>query len=277
VTVQLEGRGAVVTGGGRGIGAAIAAALADAGAGVVVAARTSAEVEGAAAALRSVGGRAWAMVCDVTRPEEVDELARGAADRLGHVDVLVNNAGFAHSAPLPRIELDDWNRLFAVNATGTFLCTKALLPGMLERGWGRIVNVASISGLQGAKYISAYAASKHAVIGFTRSVAAEVAGRGVTVNAVCPGYVDTDLTRRSIERIVERTGLPADRARRALEERNPQGRLIRPEEVAAVVLSLCSEAAGDRNGEAVVVDGSAPAFSGAAEAAPPSAAARGRS
>jgi NAD(P)-dependent dehydrogenase (short-subunit alcohol dehydrogenase family) len=127
---------------------------------------------------------------------------------------------------------------------------------MLERGWGRVVNVASVAGLEGAKYVSAYAASKHAVIGFTRSIAAEVAGRGVTVNAVCPGYVDTDLTRRSVERIVERTGLSPERARRALEERNPQGRLIRPEEVAEVVLSLCDESAGDRNGLAIPVDGS---------------------
>jgi NAD(P)-dependent dehydrogenase (short-subunit alcohol dehydrogenase family) len=256
VTVRLEGRGAVVTGGGRGIGAAIAGALAGAGAGVVVAARTAAEVEGAAAALRSRGGRAWAIVCDVTRPDDVEELERGAVERLGRVDVLVNNAGLAHSAPLHRLQLDDWNRLLAVNATGTFLCTKAFLPAMLERGWGRVVNVASVAGLEGAKYVSAYAASKHAVIGFTRSIAAEVAGRGVTVNAVCPGYVDTDLTRRSVERIVERTGLSPERARRALEERNPQGRLIRPEEVAEVVLSLCDESAGDRNGLAIPVDGS---------------------
>ena len=255
MTASLEGRVAVVTGGGRGIGAAIARVLADAGAAVVVAARTAAEVEDAAAALRSEGRRAWASVCDVTRPEDVNELSRGAAERLGHVDVLVNNAGLAHSAPLHRLELDDWNRLFAVNATGTFLCTKAFVPAMLERGWGRVINVASISGLQGAKYISAYAASKHAVVGFTRCIAAEVAGRGVTVNAVCPGYVDTDLTRRSVERIAGRTGLSREEALRALEERNPQGRLIRPEEVADVVLSLCDDRAGDRNGEAIRMDG----------------------
>jgi NAD(P)-dependent dehydrogenase (short-subunit alcohol dehydrogenase family) len=118
-----------------------------------------------------------------------------------------------------------------------------------------VINVASISGLQGAKYISAYAASKHAVVGFTRCIAAEVAGRGVTVNAVCPGYVDTDLTRRSVERIAGRTGLSREEALRALEERNPQGRLIRPEEVADVVLSLCDDRAGDRNGEAIRMDG----------------------
>src|SRR4029077_3817430 len=117
---------------------------------------------------------------------------------LRHVDILVNNAGISHSAPLPRTTLADWNRMLTVNATGTFLCTQAFLPGMVARHWGRVVNIASVAGLGGGKYIAAYSASKHAVVGFTRSVAAEVAGTGVTVNAVCPGYVDTDMTRESV-------------------------------------------------------------------------------
>jgi NAD(P)-dependent dehydrogenase (short-subunit alcohol dehydrogenase family) len=207
--------------------------------------------------LREAEWNAWAVVCDVTRPESVRELARGAIERLGHVDILVNNAGVAHSGPLHKITLEDWNRLFAVNATGTFLCTQAFVPGMLERKWGRVVNVASVSGLTGARYIAAYAASKHAVLGFTRAVAAEVALQGVTVNAVCPGYVDTDLTRESVERIVRETGRTREQALQALLERTPQRRLIEPEEVAHAVLALCDELAKGVNGEAIVIDGGA--------------------
>ncbi len=255
--MSLDGRGAVVTGGGRGIGAAVARSLARAGAAVVVAARTLDQVERVAAELRGAGWSAWATVCDVTRPESVRELARGAIERLGHVDILVNNAGFAHSAPLHKIALEDWTRLFAVNATGTVLCTQAFVPGMLERKWGRVVNVASVSGLTGARYIAAYAASKHAVLGFTRAVAAEVALHGVTVNAVCPSYVDTDLTRESVERIVRETGRSRERALQALLERTPQRRLIEPEEVAHAVLALCDELAKGVNGEAIVIDGGA--------------------
>ncbi|HEY7460974.1 MAG TPA: SDR family NAD(P)-dependent oxidoreductase [Gemmatimonadota bacterium] len=255
--MSLDGRGAVVTGGGRGIGAAVARALAREGAAVVVAARTLDQVERVAAELRESEWNAWAVVCDVTRPESVRELARGAIERLGHVDILVNNAGVAHSAPLHKITLEDWNRLFAVNATGTFLCTQAFVPGMLERKWGRVVNVASVSGLTGARYIAAYAASKHAVLGFTRAVAAEVALQGVTVNAVCPGYVDTDLTRESVERIVRETGRTREQALQALLERTPQRRLIEPEEVAHAVLALCDELAKGVNGEAIVIDGGA--------------------
>jgi 3-hydroxybutyrate dehydrogenase len=255
--MSLEGRTAVVTGGGRGIGAAVARALAEAGAAVVVAARTRGEVDQVAAELQAEGRVAWALDCDVSQARSVAELARMAAGRAGHIDILVNNAGLAHSAPLQRLALEDWNRLFAVNATGTFLCTQAFVPGMMERKWGRVVNVASVSGLTGARYIAAYAASKHAVVGFTRCVAAEVAAHGVTVNAVCPGYVDTAMTRESVERIVNKTGLPREKALQALLQRNPQRRLIRPEEVAHVVLSLCDENARSINGQAVVMDGGA--------------------
>jgi 3-hydroxybutyrate dehydrogenase len=255
--MSLDGRGAVVTGGGRGIGAAVARSLARAGAAVVVAARTLDQVERVAAELRGAGRSAWAVVCDVTRPESVGELGRRAIERLGHVDILVNNAGLAHSAPLHKIALEDWNLLFAVNATGTFLCTQAFVPGMLERKWGRVVNVASVSGLTGARYIAAYAASKHAVLGFTRAVAAEVALQGVTVNAVCPGYVDTDLTRESVERIVRETGRTREQALQALLERVPQRRLIEPEEVAHAVLALCDDLAKGVNGQAIVIDGGA--------------------
>ncbi len=171
------------------------------------------------------------------------------------MDILVNNAGIAHSAPLIRTDLGDWNRLLAVNATGTFLCTRAFLPGMIERGWGRVVNVASVAGLAGARYIAAYAASKHAVIGLTRSAAAEVAERGVTVNAICPGYVDTPMTTESLRRIAEKTGRSEAEALDAILAGTPQRRLIEPDEVAHAVISLCAEAARGINGQSIVIDG----------------------
>ncbi len=251
----LAGKKAVVTGGGRGIGAAVARSLAAAGASVLVAARTRSDVEGVAAALRDLGHAAWAAACDVTDPAQIAALASTAGEHLGQVDILVNNAGIAHSAPLKAISLATWNRIFAVNVTGTFLATQAFLPGMVERRWGRVVNVASIAGRAGAAYIAAYSASKHAVLGFTRSVAAEVAASGVTVNAVCPGYVDTDMTRESVERIVEKTGRPAEQVAEAIRQTSPQQRLLDPEEVAYLVLSLCDPRARGINGQAIVQDG----------------------
>ena len=236
---------AVVTGGGQGIGAAVAQALAREGASIVVAARTEERI---AAVVRAIeggrgGGRAKAVRCDVTDPASVRDLAQAA----GAVDILVNNAGVAHSAPLPRITLDDWNRVLAVNATGTFLCTQAFVGGMLERKRGAIVNVASIAGLGGARYIAAYAAAKHAVIGFTRSVAAELEGTGVVCNAVCPGFVDTEMTQESVARVSAKTGKAPEATIAAMLASSGQNRLITAEEVAAVVLRLCS-LTGNANG-----------------------------
>ena len=227
---------AVVTGGGQGIGAAVAHALAAEGATVVVAARTTERIEGVAAEIKRAGGKAKAVRCDVTDATSVRDLAVAA----GAVDILVNNAGVAQSAPLSRITLDDWNRVLAVNATGTFLCTQAFVGGMLERKRGAIVNVASIAGLGGARYIAAYASAKHAVIGFTRSVAAELDGTGVVCNAVCPGYVDTDMTQASVARVAAKTGKAPEATLAGMMAASGQERLITAGEVATAVLKLCS-------------------------------------
>lgn len=255
MSIRLTGRCALVTGGGRGIGAATAMALAKAGASVAVVSRNEEQVVEVATRLREEGHLAFAFRCDVARPFEVRDVTMAAQEAMGRVDILVNNAGTARSGPLRSTTLDEWNHLMAVNATGTFLFTKALLPGMLERGWGRVVNVASIAGLAGGKYISAYTASKHAVVGFTRAVAAEVEGSGVTVNAVCPGYVNTPLTEQALSRITAKTGKSYQEALAALLKQAGQYRLIPPVEVAEAVLDLCGEEAAGTNGEAIPMDG----------------------
>ncbi|HEX6588551.1 MAG TPA: SDR family oxidoreductase [Longimicrobiales bacterium] len=248
----LAGRSAVVTGGGRGIGAAIARVLAAAGARVVVSARTAEQIEQVARDIRDGGGLAQAMVADVTEAPSLEAMLADADDRLGGIDILVNNAGAASSSPLHRTTLDEWHRLMELNATSAFLATRAVLPGMLERGSGRVVMLASVAGLHGARYIAAYAASKHAMIGLMRSVAAEVDGTGVTCNAVCPGYVDTPMTEGTIATITTRTGRTREQAVAAMLETGNQKRLITPEEVAAAVLQLV---ATDVNGETIVIEG----------------------
>jgi NAD(P)-dependent dehydrogenase (short-subunit alcohol dehydrogenase family) len=252
------GRVAVVTGAGRGIGAATARALADAGFSVVVAARSRDQIERQTAELVARGHGAKAVVCDVTSEASVEALSREATE-LGPVAVLVNNAGAAASMSVVRTSLEDWNRLMAVNATGAFLCTRAFLPGMLERRWGRVVNVASTAGLSGGKYLAAYSAAKHALVGLTRSAAAEVAGTGVTVNAVCPNFVDTDMTAETVARIVSKTGRTREDALAAALASAGQTRLIPAEEVAAAVVSLAAaDGAHPPNGEALILDGRDP-------------------
>jgi len=220
----------VVTGGTRGIGRAVAERFEAAGDRV------------------SAWGRAD---CDVTDEAQV----AAAFDDVGPVDVLVNNAGVSASADVGRTTLEDWRAQMDVNATGAFLCTRAVLRGMRERGSGRIVTVASTAGVEGAKYTAAYTASKHAAVGLMRAVAAEVAGTGVTANAVCPGFVRTDMTARSVQRIVATTGRGAAETEAALAAMSPLGRLLEPEEVAFAVAFLAAPEAGAVNGQTLVLDG----------------------
>jgi NAD(P)-dependent dehydrogenase (short-subunit alcohol dehydrogenase family) len=244
-----------VTGGGRGAGAAIARRLAADGARVVIAARTRAEIEAVAAEVQASGGSAEAVVCDVADPASIEQLGETARRLFTRIDILINNAGTATAAPLLRTTLDEWNTAFNVNATSAFLCLKAFLPDMLAAEWGRVVNVASTAAISGDRYIAAYSASKHALLGLTRAAAAEVAAHGVTVNAICPGFLATDMTERSIDRIVSATGRSRDDARASLAGRNPQNRMIEPAEVAAAAAYLCSDAAAGINGSSLVIDG----------------------
>jgi len=255
--MKLSNRIALITGGGRGIGRAIALAFAREGARVAVAARTPKQVEDVAQEIENeVGTKALALVCDVSDRVNVEKLFVAARAGFGSdPDILVNNAGMAESAPLLKTDDELWHRLLAVNLSGTFYCTRAALPAMLEKGWGRIINVASIAGKTGAPYIAAYAASKHGVLGLTRSVALEVASKAITANAICPGYVDTDMTIRGIENITKKTGRPAEEALDAIKKMSPQNRLVTADEVAAVALLLASEEGRGINGQAINIDG----------------------
>jgi 3-hydroxybutyrate dehydrogenase len=252
---SLVGKTALITGGGRGIGAAIAATLAADGAHVMVAARSADQVEAVAGELRGRGLRADATVCDVADPDSVEAMAETAGQHLGIVDILVNNAGIARSAPLHHLTLQEWRRIIDINVTGTFLCTKAFAPAMGQRGWGRVINIGSVLSRTGAKYVSAYAASKHAMLGFTRCIAAEMANRGVTVNAICPGYVDTEMVTNAVENIVNKTGISHDKANASILQSTPQQRLIDPDEVAQLALFLCQEAGRGINGQDLGIDG----------------------
>jgi NAD(P)-dependent dehydrogenase (short-subunit alcohol dehydrogenase family) len=252
---SLAGHTAVITGGGRGIGAATAIAFAEAGAKVAVVGRNEEQVVEVAAQMRQEGLEAFAFRCDVTDPRQVRDMALSAREAMGRIDILINNAATATSNPLGRITLAEWEHIMAVNATGTFLCTQAVFDPMVERRWGRVVNVASLAGIEGDRYIAAYTASKHAVVGFTKAIAAEAMGTGVTVNAICPGYVDTPLTDEAIARIMHLTGKSWHDAVRAMLDHAGQDRLVRAAEVAEAILAFCGEEARNRNGEIVLLDG----------------------
>lgn len=248
--MSLSGKHAFITGGGTGIGLAAARALAEQGVRLTLAARNFARVEEAASTLD-----AHPVSVDVSNETSVEAAIDAARSRFGGIDILINNAGITPSAPLHKTTLAMWNEVLAINLTGAFLCTRAALPDMIERKWGRVINVASIAGLMGDMYISAYCASKHGMIGMTRALAKEVARHGITANAICPGYVETDIVTRAAENIALKTKLNEDEARASLYAGNPQGRLIQPEEVASMIGWLCSDGAAATNGAALPISG----------------------
>ncbi|WP_018992056.1 SDR family NAD(P)-dependent oxidoreductase [Aromatoleum toluclasticum] len=249
----LAGRHALVTGAGSGIGRACAMELARLGATLTLLGRRGAPLEAACAGLPGEGhGLA---VADITDFAAVRAAFDGAAAARGPIAILVNNAGAAKSAPFGRTDPELWSEMLAVNLTGTYHCTRAALAAMQAAGWGRIVNISSTAGLTGYAYVAAYCAAKHGVIGLTHALALEVAKQGITVNAVCPGYTDTPLIEGAVDNIVAKTGRSTDDAKAALAARNPQGRLVQPEDVAATVGWLCLPTSDAIHGQSIAVAG----------------------
>ena len=252
----LEGLHAVITGGGSGIGAAIAQALIADGARVTLMGRRIEKLEEQRDRLNVDGGPSVELqVCDVGDEASVRQAFAAAVAAAGPIDLLVNNAGQVETAPLAKTSLDTWQRLLNVNLTGSFLCSREVLPAMTERRFGRIVNVASTAALKGYAYVAAYCAANHGVLGLTRALALETARKGVTVNAVCPGYTETDIVAGAIDTIVAKTGRTPDEARAELASVNPQGRLVDPAEVAASVAWLARRDSGSITGQAIAVAG----------------------
>ena len=245
-------RHALITGAGTGIGEAISRQLHREGHAVTLVGRRSEPLE---ALSRALGKQSFAVTGDVTDRGEIESAFEAATAQFGDVEILVNCAGMAPTAPFHRVDFADWQRTMDVNVNGVFHCTQLALESMLENNWGRVVNIASVASLRGFPYVSGYCASKHAVLGMTRALALEVATQGITVNAVCPGYADTDIVRNAIAGIVSKTGRTEADAMQHFTESNPQGRLVEVTEVASAVSWLCSDGAASVTGQAIAIDG----------------------
>ncbi|MDX1522704.1 MAG: 3-hydroxybutyrate dehydrogenase, partial [Anaerolineae bacterium] len=257
---ELAGKRALVTGGSKGIGRSIALTLAGAGADVVVSARHQPNLEAVATEIESLGRRALAATCDVADKAQIQALADQVLDTFGGIDILVNNAGIARSHKFLNHPDEMWDQTLAVNLTGVYLMTKAFTPAMVAQKWGRVINIASIASKVGGKYIAAYSASKHGVLGLTRSLALEFVADNITVNAICPGYVNTPMTKANIANIAKQTGAPEAKIRTSLENQSPQQRFVEPEEVAAVALLLAQDSGQGITGQAINIDGGSVMF-----------------
>ncbi len=254
-TLTLAGRRAIVTGAGRGIGRSIALALAAAGADVGVTARSTAELEKLVAEIQALGRHSLAIACDVTDPEQVEHMATTLLSGLGGVDILVNNAGNAGSHKFQNHPDELWHRMLAVNLTSVYYVSKAFIPAFIAQHRGRIINIASTASRVGGRYVAAYTAAKHGVLGLTRALAAEMIPYDVTVNAICPGYVNTPMTDVNVSNIAARTDMSEEQAREVLKKTSPQRRLIEPEEIAALVVYLAQDISQGITGQAINVDG----------------------
>jgi NAD(P)-dependent dehydrogenase (short-subunit alcohol dehydrogenase family) len=253
----LDGRIALVTGGGRGIGEACAIALAKAGADIAVCSRTAAEIDLTAEKVRAIGGRSLAVTCDVTDALQVQRMANEVSNQLGNVDILINNAGLGRSHRFQDHPDGLWHQMLAINLTSVYYVTRAFIPKMIEMRRGRVINIASTAAKTGGKYIAAYTAAKHGVLGLTRALAVELVSHNITVNALCPGYVNTPMTDDNVANIMARTGMTEAEARKYLEKLNPQNRMVESEEVAALAVMLASDLARGINGQAINIDGGA--------------------
>lgn len=254
---ELKGKIVLVTGSSRGIGRSIALAFAHRGARVVLLGRTEEALKAVAAEISNHGNQALPLTCDVGRREEVQALAQQIKSQLGTVQILINNAGLAPAVSFVEMEDSLWDEVLKVNLTGTYNCCKLFLPDMLAARWGRIINIASTVSKVAYPHTSAYTSSKHAVLGLTRALAVETARLGVTVNAICPGYVDTELTLKNARLMAEKTGKGLDEVLKVFKRSSPQNRLIAPEEVADVAVMLASETTKGITGQAINVDGGA--------------------
>ncbi|GAB4198976.1 MAG: SDR family NAD(P)-dependent oxidoreductase [Roseiflexaceae bacterium] len=250
---QLEGNVALITGGGRGIGLAVAEALNTAGAAVALLGRNQSALDQAAAALRAQGGRALPLTCDITDVAQVRAAFQQTRNEFGPVTILVNNAGVTASVKFVETDDETWERIMRVNATAPFYCCREAVPDMLARGGGRIINIASIAAIHGLPYSSAYSASKHALLGLTRSLALELGRQGITANAICPGWVETDMLDDSVKNIMAKTGRDEAAARASILAMAGQQRFITPQEVAAEALRLAGPEGAGVNGEAIVL------------------------
>jgi len=245
--LPLKQKHAIITGGGTGIGAAIADALDELGARITLMGRRIEPLRNTAQTLQN----AQAISVDVSDESSVTN----AFSEAGDFDILINNAGLAQSAPLQRTSLEHWQQSIAVNLTGVFLCSKVAVVAMKNKPYGRIINIASTAGVKGYAYVSAYCAAKHGVIGFTKSLAKEIAQSGITVNAICPGYTETAILSDTIENIVQKTGCSTEQARKQLLADNPQKRFVQPQQIGALAAMLCMTGSNSINGQAIIVDG----------------------
>jgi NAD(P)-dependent dehydrogenase (short-subunit alcohol dehydrogenase family) len=256
VSKPLKGQHALITGGSRGIGAAISNALAALGADISLVARDLKTLEIQSNHLKSeFGVNVFSTSTDITNEKEIESSFKKSEKINGAVDILINNAGIGKSMPFHKMDLDFWKTTLDLNLTGTFLCTKQVYENMRERGYGRIINISSTVGLRGYPYIAAYAASKHAVIGLTRTLALEAVKKGITVNAICPGYTETDLVSEAIDNIAKTSGRDKVTIKTEIENMSPMGRLVTPEEVAESAAWLCLPSSASVTGQAIVVAG----------------------